>query len=229
MSFTLQRLFPRARFTAAAALLAMSFSLPAHAASISYHLDQSNEAAALPNGTPYLVVTIADGAAGAVDFTVSVLPSLATFAVSNFGIQSFGFNVAGAAEAMGVGNITGLPTGWNASVNKTQNGFGRFDFVVGDAPGGGQVRLSPTVSFSITGIDGDSIFDYVSLFTGGKEQGQVYFAAHVAGMRVGSSRPVESAYFAGNRLAGQVVPVPAAAWLMGSALVLLGSLRRRVA
>lgn len=229
MRFTLPSLFSTTRVTAAAALLAMSFSLSAHAASVSYYLDQSNEVGAFANGTPYLVVTITDGAAGAIDFTVSVLPSLTTFAVSNFGIQSFGFNVAGAAEAAAVGNITGLPAGWNASVNKRQNGFGRFDFVVGDAPGGGQVRMAPTVSFSITGIACDGIFDYVSLFTGRKEQGQVYFAAHVAGMRVGGNRPVESAYFAGTRLVAEVVPVPAAAWLMGSALVLLAGLRRRVA
>jgi hypothetical protein len=203
---------------------------PARAAPVSFYLDQSNAEAVFADGVPYLRVTIADGAAGAIDFTVSILPAVLAVAGANFGIQSFGFNFTGAATAMTAGNLTGLPAGWGASTNKGQDGFGKFEFVVGDAPGGGNVRVAPVVRFSITGISGDSVYDYVALSGGRVTQGHVYYAAHVAGFTGADNLLPPSTYFGGSRPAvKQAVPVPPAAWLLGSALVALGGLRRRAA
>lgn len=148
---------------------------PAQAASISYFLDQSN---ALPDGSNYLRVDVADGANGAIDFTVQVLGPLSSIAGSNFGIQSFAFNVVpgGSAEAM---NITGLPTGWRANDSRRMDGFGLFDVRLA---GRGNARMG-TLTFSITGIDGDRPEDYALLSRGRAPEGHEFFAAHVAGFQ----------------------------------------------
>jgi hypothetical protein len=211
------------------ALLMAAFSAPVPAASISYVLDQSNAESALPDGTPYLRVTIADGIAGAIDFTVSILSSLQGIAGNHFGMQSFAFNTTGAADSMTAANITALPAGWDVRTNKSQNGFGKFEFVLGDAPGGGNVRISPVVTFSITGISGDSLQDYVALSTGGVAQGPVYYAAHVAGFTGANNLLPPSAFFGGRRrVAADVVPLPGAVWLFGTALGVLGGVRYRM-
>lgn len=203
---------------------------PAQAASVSFILDQSNAESAFPDGTPYLQVMIADGVAGAINFTVSILGPVLSVAGPNFGLQTFGFNTTGAADAVTAANITALPAGWNVSTNKGQNGFGKFEFVVGDAPGGGIVRITPTLTFSITGINGDTIYDYVALSTGTVTQGRVYFAGHVAGFVGINTLLPPSTFFGGsNSDPAQVVPIPAAAWLLVSGLGVLGGVRARAA
>lgn len=215
---------------ALSAALTMLCGMPLQAASVSYVLDQSNADAAFPDGTPYLYVTIADGASGAIDFTVSILGPVLAVAGPNFGLQTFGFNTTGAADAVTRTNITSLPGGWSVSANKGQDGFGKFDFVVGDGPGGGTVRITPTLNFSVTGIDGDSIYDYVATGSGTVTQGRVYFAGHVAGFVGVNTLLPPSTYFGGStRDDQQVVPVPAAAWLLMSAVGVLGGLRVRLA
>jgi hypothetical protein len=209
-------------------VLAALASLPLRAASISFYVDQSNAEAAFPDGTSYLRVTIADGAAGAIAFTVELLGPLLAATGPNFGIQSFGFNTTGAANAVRASNVTALPAGWDVSTRKSQDGFGKFEFVLGDAPGGGNVRISPVLTFSISGIAGDSIQDYVALSTGHVTQGRVYYAGHVAGFASANMLLPPSAYFGGSRrAAADAVPVPAAGWLLGSALGALGYVRAR--
>ncbi|MCL4776388.1 MAG: hypothetical protein KJ054_02695 [Gammaproteobacteria bacterium] len=164
-----------ATLTGLCASLVLSAS--AQAASLSFYLDQSN---VLADGSNYLRVDVADGADGAIDFTVQVLGPLTDLAASNFGIQSFAFNVApgGDAEAM---DISGLPSGWKAVNSRRMDGFGRFDIKL---RGKGNARLE-TLTFSITGIDGDSPEDYAVFSTGKSPQGHEFFAARVAGFESG--------------------------------------------
>lgn len=204
-------------------LCIVGFGLSANvqAASVSYFLDQSN---ALPDGSNYLKVTIADGADGDINFTVEILTALSSLASSNFGIQKFGFNTSIPLSSIDVtNNITGLPTGWTANVVPPVNqfdGFGQFE-ISAEATGG--FRSDP-LTFSIIGVAGDTINDYSVLSTGTAGQGNVYYAAHVAGFCYGAGCATTSAYFGGSA----AVPVPAAVWLFGSGLLgLIGFSRRK--
>jgi hypothetical protein len=197
----------------------------AHAASVSYYLDQSNADPNLPDGVNYLRVTISDATYGldtaAIRFDVQLLPALTGIAGSNFGIQSFGFNTT-LATATVLAAITGLPSGWSAGSNSNQDGFGSFELV---DSGTGSNRQNPTLTFYVSGIAGDTPVNYVALSSGSAGQGNVFFAAHVAGFldQDPGSGELTSAYFGGST----VVPVPAAAWLLGSALGVFGWIRRR--
>ena len=148
----------------------------AHSAALSFSLDQSN---ALADGIDYLQVTVADGADGAIDFTVEVLGPLLDLAAGNFGLQSFGFNVVPGGDAEGA-DITNLPDGWRARNGKRMDGFGLFDIRL---QGRGHARLE-TLTFSISGVDGDTPEDYAIFSTGNTSQGHQFFAAHVAGFEL---------------------------------------------
>lgn len=191
------------------------FAVQAEAASVSYFLDQSN---ALADGPNYLMVTISDGAGGLIDFKVETLAPLNSMAGSNFGIQKFGFNttLSNPPDA----SLVNLSTGWvgnSAPPPNTEDGFGTFDIEVSN---GGSNRLS-VLTFSIN-VDGDSIFNYASeLSSGTAGQGNVLFAAHVAGFDDGYGNT--SAFFGGSTL----VPLPAAVWLLGSGLLGLAGIARR--
>jgi len=205
---------------AAGLILSLSFASASQAASISYFLDQSNK---LADGINYLKVTIDDeGAAGVINFTVEALQPLLDMAGPNFGIQKFAFNVLGgvAAEA---GDVD-LTAGWRARNGGRMDGFGLFDVTL---KGQGNKRQDP-LTFSITGVDLDTIQSYVDLSSGRSPQGFSLFSAHVAGFEfcAGDSYPadskshggckdrVSSAYFGGT----QVVPAPPALWLLGTAI-----------
>ena len=179
---------------------------------MSFVLDQSN-IAGLPDGTPYLQVDIADDGTD-IRFTVSLLPALLSIAGSNFGIQAFGFNVLNLATST---DIDGLPTGWSAGDDAQLDGFGEFDVAVF---GTGSNRQSPTLTFFITGVDGDTPSTYATLSDPTAGEGNQFFAAHVAGFD--QSVGDESAWFGGTT----VVPLPASLWLLVSALGGLGLARR---
>lgn len=163
----------QARCALAVSLAIGIATAPAQSATLSYLLDQSN---VLADGTAYLQVDVSDGTDGAIDFTVRVLGALGDRAAGNFGIQSFAFNVVagGSAEAR---NVTGLADGWRASDGKRMDGFGLFDIRL---QGQGNARLE-TLSFSISGIDGDRPEDYTIFSTGKAAEGHQFFAAQVAG------------------------------------------------
>ena len=80
------------KITAATALIVLSIS-SAHAASLTYTLDQSNT---LPDGIEYATVTLSDGAdagnAANVDFLIEITTSEFTPVGSNFGMDKFYFN-----------------------------------------------------------------------------------------------------------------------------------------
>lgn len=207
------------------------------AAVISYYLDQSNQ---LADGINYLQVTISDEReAGVIDFTVQVLQPLLDIAGSNFGIQKFGFNVLGGVGAEAA-DVTLLPDGWRARNSGRMDGFGLFDMTT---QGTGKNRTN-TLTFSIAGIDFDTVQSYVDLSTGRTPQGFSLFAVHVAGFNLGNcdggdkggddkggdddkkgpsgtkstgdgGSCVTSAFFGGNASA---VPAPPAVWLLGTGI-----------
>lgn len=193
-------------------LLVFLFS-SAQAASITYVLDRSND---LPDGVDYLSVTIADSVtqAGAIDFSVDVITASLPEPGPNFGIQSFYFN-ADDGIAVTASNIVNIdPVAWSVGENRNAGGgFGKFDFLL---KGNGNSRTD-SLTFTIDGVDGDTIASYAFGSSLVPDSGQ-FFAAHVAGF---SSDPygVTSAKFAG--LTSTVIPLPAAFWLFLSALGLL--------
>jgi len=191
----------------------------ANAASVSYFLDQSNTTSGpLVDGIDYLQVTIDDqGGPGLFNFTVKTLPALNGIAVSNFGIQTFALNTT---MSLTDSDIVNLPSGWSGNVAPPPNtidGFGTFDIAVDN---GGANRLT-TLTFSINVPSTTSLSDFVQLSGGNAGQGNVDFAAHVAGFDDGAGNT--SAFFGGST----PVPLPAAAWLFGSGLLGLGALARR--
>lgn len=191
----------------------MFLASPARAASVSFFLDQSNE---LPDGVPYLSVTLTENGTGGVDFLVQTLDGLNDIADRNFGIQKFGFNFVDDAW----GDISGLPAHWRMQQNKRMDGFGRFDIRL---QGKGRARTD-NLSFTVDGAD---LGDFGPLFS-----------AHVAGfewcrvdepLQCNERDCTTSAYFAGYMdVPVAHTPLPASAWLFGSGLLgLIGFARRK--
>ena len=201
----------------------------ARAASVSYLLDQSNADPLVADGQPYVSVTVADGPAGAIGFTVSVLPSLTGIASNNFGLKSFAFSSRGAAEVLLLSHIVGLPAGWSISFGSSGGDFGIFDVVLARGPSA--APLSPQLAFSITGVSSDSIADYLVLSHGRAAEGRADYAARVAGFldQDPGRRQLTTAWFGGSRLVTgtNIVPLPGAAWLLASAISWLAAARRR--
>lgn len=199
----------------------LGFASGANAASVSYWLDQSN---ALADGVNYLRVTIDDeGMAGFVNFTVEIQPALGSLAGTNFGIQEFGYNIMTPPGVLPPDSSTSpgswiLPTGWSANAappTNAEDGFGQFDAAVTSS---GSNRLT-TLGFSL--LSNNSLADFLELSSGNAGQGNVYFAAHVAGFDTGTG--TTSAYFGGLT----AVPLPAAFLLFGSGLLGLAGFYRR--
>jgi hypothetical protein len=189
--------------------------IQANAASVTYQLDQSND---LADGPIYATVTIADGVAGNIDFSVEIIESAFPSPLSNFGMQAFYFNYDDALTVAESNIVNINPNSWN--INEDMNaggGFGRFEF---QATGSGSTRTS-LLTFSITGVAGDTIADYA---TGYADDTTEFFAAHIAGYD-----DAESGNTSGKFAGSTVVPIPAAMWLFGSALGMLAWLRRKVA
>lgn len=200
-------------------LLFLPFTV--NAASVSFYLDQTNldplSGTSLVDGTNFLMVTIDDeGTAGDINLTVQTLSPLSDLAGNNFGIQSFAFNTLidpGFYDENS--SFAGIPSNWSTNVippTNQEDGFGRFDISMSD---GGTQRVE-ALNFSISGIVGDTIADYLELSLNGggstPPQGSVYFTAHIAGFDDGNGNT--SAFFGGMT----PVPVPAAFILLLSAL-----------
>ncbi len=194
-------------------LIPLLLANAAGAASISYYIDQSND---LPDDVNYLQVTISDGVGGNIDFQVDVLTAAYPAPLSNFGMQEFYFNYDQALD-VDMGDITNLdPASWDINEDKNAGGgFGKFNL---QAKGSGSSRTQ-LLTFSIAGVIGDTIYSYA---LGNADDTGEFFAAHVAGYDDGVSGNT-SGKFAGS----SVVPIPAAAWMFGSALGLLGWVRRQ--
>jgi len=195
--------------------VAFCTSAAANAASTSYFLNQSND---LANGTNYATVTISDSTdfVGDIEFKVEVDESQFPTPFSNFGMDAFFFNHDNSISIDELCLTDFDPTDWEVKYNKNAGGgFGKFDIL---AKGDGSSRTS-VLTFRVTGVAGDTIEDYA---LGSADNMGEFFAAHIAGYDSGVSGNT-SGKFAGST----AVPVPAAAWLFGSALGMLGWSRRR--
>ena len=186
----------------AACALSLAFTVPSHAASVSYNLTLSGDdlthisgsgvvTGNIPNGNVYATVTIDDmGDPGLINFTVSLSDYWTGRKDTSFGIDSFGFNVVEPETTNGLvtSDIVNLPANWSAFVEYTppnnqgtaQNGFGKFDAVV-DANSQAN-RLDPSLTFSIDNAFNsfDVIADYIAGSNPGSN-GSSLFAIHIAG------------------------------------------------
>ena len=192
----------------------------AEAASVQYVLDHSNT---LEDGIDYLLVTISDDQSGQIDFQVDTLAPLNEKSGENFGIAAFGFLLAEGTEITGDDFL--LPEKWKVQFNKGMSEAGEFDVRL---LGTGQARQDP-LEFSILGLELEDIL--------------AGFAAHVAGFELESAgyegeyreeheheyeeySHASSAFFYGDKMV-TAVPVPAAFWLFGSGVLLLGRIAGR--
>ena len=182
-------------------VLPLAFTgIQVNGATISYYLDQPN---VLLDGVNYVQVTISDSTTtiGNIDFRVEVRDSVFTVSGSNFGMQNFSFNYdpSLSVDASNIIDIDSL--GWTVSEGaNTGGGFGKFGFQLS---GNGRSRTE-LLSFSISGVDEDTIYSYAMGSTLNPAAID-FFAAHIAGF--GAKNGVTSAKFAGSTL---VIPVPSA-------------------
>ena len=183
--------------------------------------DQSN----LPNGVNYLQVDIWNGSNGAIDFVVRPLQPLSGLVggngATNFGISSFALNFgnSGATAA----NIVMTGKYWEVSNERMFNGFGEFDAILtGDTQRKGELQ------FSIVGVEGDTVQDYIStLSRGNAPNGNFLFGAGFATdfkLPLSGNVVTDRAQFAGGSAA---VPIPAAVWLLASGLSFLAFFGRK--
>lgn len=193
-----------------------------HAASVSYGLNENN-IGSLGNTIDYATVTISDGAvAGDIDFVVELNNAFFDEG-TNFGMQSFYFNSllnVGPLNLVAQSNpnwgfLTDFGPRSNDGFNVSE--FGRFNIAYRGTGGQRQGKVDPlTFTLRLAGSD---------LMTYALDNAKGFaFAAHIADFN--NVTGADSGWFATSVL--PPVPVPAAFWLFGTALIgFIGYSRRR--
>lgn len=216
------------RFAFIAAVFLASNNVQAFS-SASFLLDFSNVSAL--NGTPAATVTVRDSDINdKIYIDVSIDPNNFT-SPNNFGMDKFFFNslpsnldlsLISVENAYNSFSSTDHTSWWDSKaklvVANNVSMFGVFD---NQLKGKGNERITDLTL--VIDAAGDDIFDYIVISDSTDPDAEYYFAAHIAGFDMAG---VSSAFFSTGTKA--VVPVPAAVWLLGSAMFGLFGYRRRL-
>jgi len=197
----------------------------ASAATLTYEFTNSFGATAPDGPAPWLTAVFDDGgSAGSVELTLTV-----SAAVGDADVSEVYFNLNDSLDATslsflrtgGTGPVTGdisVYTGTNAF---QADGDGIYDILLDLPPPPGQqgsrFQAGETLVFDITGIGSLTVADFNYIAEIGGSNGPFFAAAKVISTGEGG----ESSDWIG------VVPIPAAVWLFGSGLGILGWFRRR--
>lgn len=181
---------------------ALGFFAPAaSASSASFYLTESNTWA---DGINYAQVDVLENG-GNLDFTVTAL------APSGYQFSNFYFNLD--SSITGAINLLGLPSGWSAKTEQNTSQFGVFS----DGEKGTGSSLQSSFSFTAD----SSLFNLTLASLVANSKGWI-FAAHMQCQGSGCSAypNADGVLYTSHQIAGPgVVPLPAAAWLFGSALL----------
>lgn len=193
----------RLKFLPLLFVCALGFFAPAaSASSASFFLTESNTWA---DGINYAQVDVSENF-GNLDFTVTALEPV------GYKLSKFYFNLDSSIK--GVIDLIGLPDGWRAEKNgQNSSEFGVFSD--GEAGNGNSLQSS----FSFTADS--SLFDLTLSSLVANSDGWI-FAAHMQCQNKPAGTCEEIMGVSSHQIAGPgvgVVPLPAAAWLFGSALL----------
>jgi len=181
-------------------------ALPASATT--YYLNQSNT---LADGVDYAKVDVLVNG-GNLDFSVQALTP------TNWRFSNFYFNLGG---DVGTVTLTGLPSGWTAQTDQNVSTFGVFS----DGEKGGGNSLYSAFTFSVDSTVSLTLDNLLANSSGWM------FAAHVQCQNKTATPCVgvngETSHFIAGPGDVPQVPLPAAAWLFGSALVGFVTMSRR--
>jgi hypothetical protein len=222
----------------AAGCLGLLLGSAGHAATLTFELDISFGTDPAPGPTPWVTAIFDDGGS---DGTVDLDLTVGGAAVDEWDITQLYFNLNPVLDptSLTFNRVAGTgPTAAETSISNDgpfkADGGGYYDiwFAFGPAPDSARFNTTETLAYEISGIASLSALDFNFLGDPSGGNGPFLAAAKVQStplecpLQGGGTDPnCGSDWIAANASA---VPVPASAWLFGSALGLLGWTRRKL-
>jgi len=230
-----------APLSACAAILACIAVGPANAATLQLDFDLSfgdpldTDSAPPSGGTPWATALFDDGdTAGSVTLTISLAASVGDADMTglyfnlNPALDPLALNIlrtGGTGPSDATTTLNQAPDAWQA------DGDGRYDiwFDYPPPPGNQAARFNggEFITYDITGIATLTAGDFNFLAAPGGPNGPFLAAAKIQDTTCLPGTPGEGTTGCSDWIAATPIPVPAAAWLLGSAIGLLGWMRRR--